>query len=245
MTGGPWTWSKVGTPGPCFVLTPIILVIITLNLFRLNRWGESGEREDDYTVFQYFFQSKRNVKMYLWDVIIQTISRAIFNSIFYCCYSRNYLILTSNSLPADVLIGFVRHAFILPHGPSPPRTVGKKWMRDEPTPKDVCGGSRRARAIFSLSYPDSLLTEVKKKNCLPCFIPCSAVAKPSRPNKAVPPAWKSSLPAQPQPNSFFLSCQLEHRNYFIVRRTDFYSRVLQRVNETPYALFLWCNSFMI
>ena len=25
------------TPGPCFVLTPIILVIITLNLFRLNR----------------------------------------------------------------------------------------------------------------------------------------------------------------------------------------------------------------
>ena len=53
------------TPGPCFVLTPIILVIITLNLFRLNHRGESGEREDDYTGFQYFFQSKRNVKMYL------------------------------------------------------------------------------------------------------------------------------------------------------------------------------------
>ena len=127
MTGGPWTWSKVGTPGPCFVLTPIILVITTLNLFRLNRWGESGEREDDYTVFQYFFQSKRNVKMYLWDVIIQTISRAIFNSIFYCSYSRNYLILTSNSLPADVLWGsFVTHSFSptvpLPHGP---------WGRNE------------------------------------------------------------------------------------------------------------------
>ena len=59
QSGGPWT------PGPCFVLTPIILVIITLNLFRLNSSGESGEREDDYTVFQYFFQSKRNVKMYL------------------------------------------------------------------------------------------------------------------------------------------------------------------------------------
>ena len=50
------------------------------------------EREDHYTVFQYFFQSKRNVKMYLGDVIIQTISRGIFNSIFYCSYSRNYLI---------------------------------------------------------------------------------------------------------------------------------------------------------
>ena len=97
QSGGPWT------PGPCFVLTPIILVITTLNLFRLNRWGESGEREDDYTVFQYFFQSKRNVKMYLWDVIIQTISRAIFNSIFYCSYSRNYLILTSNSPPQTSL----------------------------------------------------------------------------------------------------------------------------------------------
>ena len=138
---------------------------------------------------------------------------------------------------------------------SPPRSLsptdrGEEMMRDERTPKDVCGGSRRARAIFSLSYPDSLLTEVKKKNCLPCFIPCSAVAKPSRPNKVVLPARKSSLPAQPQPSSFFLSCQLEHRNYFIVRRTDFYSRVLkrrvlQRVNETPYALFLWCNLFMI
>ena len=127
MTGGPWTWSKVGTPGPCFVLTPIILVITTLNLFRLNRWGESGEREDDYTVFQYFFQSKRNVKMYLWDVIIQTISRGIFNSIIYCSYSRNYLILTSSSLPADVLWGsFVTHSFSLkvplPHGP---------WGRNE------------------------------------------------------------------------------------------------------------------
>ena len=121
QSGGPWT------PGPCFVLTPIILVIITLNLFRLNRWGESGEREDDYTVFQYFFQSKRNVKMYLWDVIIQTISRGIFNSIVYCSYSRNYLILTSNSLPADVLWGsFVTHSFSptvpLPHGP---------WRRNE------------------------------------------------------------------------------------------------------------------
>ena len=30
-SGGPWT------PGPRFVLTPKILVIITLNLFRLNR----------------------------------------------------------------------------------------------------------------------------------------------------------------------------------------------------------------
>ena len=97
QSGDPWT------PGPCFVLTPIILVITTLNLFRLNRWGESGEREDDYTVFQYFFQSKRNVKMYLWDLIIQTISRAIFNSIFYCSYSRNYLILTSNSPPQTSL----------------------------------------------------------------------------------------------------------------------------------------------
>ena len=208
------------------------------------------EREDHYTVFQYFFQSKRNVKMYLWDVIIQTISRAIFNSIFYCSYSRNYLILTSNSLPADVLWGsFVTHSFS-PPVPLPHVRVGKKWMRDERSPKNVCGGFWRARAIFSLSYPDSLLTETKKKNCLPCFIPCSAVAKPSRPNKEVPPARKSSLPAQPQPNCFFLSCQLEHRNYFIVRRTDFYSRVLkrrvlQRVNETPYALFLWCNFFMI
>ena len=27
----------LGTPGPCFFLTPIILVIITLNLLRLNR----------------------------------------------------------------------------------------------------------------------------------------------------------------------------------------------------------------
>ena len=111
-------------------------------------------------------------------------------------------------------------------------------MRDKRTPKDVCGEARRARAIFSLSYPDSLLTEVNNKNCLPCFIPCSAVEKMSRPNKAVPPARKSSLPAQPQPNSFFLSCQLELRNYVIVRHTDFYSRVLQRVNETAYALFL-------
>ena len=85
------------------------------------------EREDHYTVFHYFFQSKRNVKIYLWDVIIQTISRAIFNSIFYCSYSRNYLILTSNSLPADVLWGsFVTHSFSptvpLPHGP---------WGRNE------------------------------------------------------------------------------------------------------------------
>ena len=141
--------------------------------------------------------------------------------------------------------GLVRHAFNLPHSPSPPRTVGEKWMRDERTPKDVCGEARRARAIFSLSYPDSLLTEVNNKNCLPCFIPCSAVEKMSRPNKAVPPARKSSLPAQPQPNSFFLSCQLELRNYVIVRHTDFYSRVLQRVNETAYALFLWCNFLMI
>ena len=31
QSGDPWT------PGQCFVLTPIILVIITLNLFRLNR----------------------------------------------------------------------------------------------------------------------------------------------------------------------------------------------------------------
>ena len=44
---------------------------------RLNRWGESGEREKDDTVFLYLFQ--RNVKMFLWDVIIQTINlRAIF-----------------------------------------------------------------------------------------------------------------------------------------------------------------------
>ena len=127
MTGGPWTWPKVGTPGPCFVLTPIILVITTLNLFRLNRWGESGEREDDYTVFQYFFQSKRNAKMYLWDVIIQTISRAIFNSIFYCSYSRNYLILTSNSPPQTSL--WARSSRIQ----SPPRTVGRnECVTNEP-----------------------------------------------------------------------------------------------------------------
>ena len=75
--------------------------------------------------------------------------------------------------------GLVRHAFNLPHSPSPPRTVGEKWMRDERTPKNVCGEARRVRAIFSLSYPDSLLIEVKKKNCLSCFIPCSAVAKTS------------------------------------------------------------------
>ena len=134
------------TPCPCFFSHPnnsghynIELVQAESKLFR----------EDGYTVFQHFFRSKQNVKMYLWDVIIQTISRAIFTSIVYCSYSRNYLILM------------------------------------------------RARAIFSLSYPDSLLTDVKKKNCLPCFIPCLAVAKPSRPNRAVLPAWKSSLPAQP------------------------------------------------
>ena len=45
----------------------------------------------------------------------------------------------------------------------------------------------------------------------------------------------------------FLLLSVEHRNYFIVRLTDFYSRVLkrrvlQRLNETPYAHFLWCNS---
>ena len=39
------------TPGPCFFLTPIILVIITLNLFRLNR-NRSGK-----TVIQFFSNS--------------------------------------------------------------------------------------------------------------------------------------------------------------------------------------------
>ena len=48
---------------------------------RLNRWGESGEREKDDTVFLYLFQ--RNVKMFLWDVIIQTINlRAIFLKLY-------------------------------------------------------------------------------------------------------------------------------------------------------------------
>ena len=140
--------------------------------------------------------------------------------------------------------GLVRHAFNLPHSPSPPRTVGEKWMRDERTPKNVCGEARRVRAIFSLSYPDSLLLEVKNKNCLPCFIPCSAVAKTS--NKAAAPGTEIISPSSTATKySFFLSCQLELRNYVIVRRTDFYSRVLKRVNETPYALFLWCNFFMI
>ena len=120
ITGGPWT------PGPCFVLTPIILVIITLILFRLNRWGECGRGK---TITQFFSSSfnRKEMLMYLWDVIIQTISRAIFNSIFSCSCSRNYLILTSNSLPADVLWGsFVTHSFSptvpLPHGP---------WGRNE------------------------------------------------------------------------------------------------------------------
>ena len=98
-----------------------------IDLVQAESLRRMWEREDDYTVFQYFFQSKRNDKMYLWDVIIQTISRAIFNSIFSCSYSRNYLILTSNSLPADVLWGsFVTHSFSptvpLPHGP---------WRRNE------------------------------------------------------------------------------------------------------------------
>ena len=98
-----------------------------IDLVQAESLRRMWEREDDYTVFQYFFQSKRNVKMYLWDVIIQTISRAIFNSIFYCCYSRNYLILTSNSLPADLLMGsFVTHSIFptvpLPQGP---------WGRNE------------------------------------------------------------------------------------------------------------------
>ena len=187
QSGGPWT------PGPCFFLTPIILVIITLILFRLNR-NCSGK-----TVIQFFSISFNRNEML----------RCIFET---------WLFRPFQELSLPLLSIVVTHE------------ITRSW---------------RATAIFSLSYPDSLLTEVKNKNCLPCFIPCSAVAKPSRPNKAVPPAWKSSLPAQPQPNSFFLSCQLEHRNYFIVRRTDFYSRVLQRVKETPYALFLWCNFFMI
>ena len=47
-----------------------------------------------------------------------------------------------------------------------------------------------------------------------------------------------------------LSVRTQKLYYFIVLRTDFYSRVLkrrvlQRVNETPYALFLWCNFFTI
>ena len=244
MTGGPWT------PGPCFFLSPIILVIITLILFRVNRWGECGRGKTITQFFSISFNRNEMLRCIFETWLFRRFQELSFNSIFYCSYSRNYLILTSNSLPADVLWGsFVTHSFS-PPVPLPHVRVGKKWMRDERSPKNVCGGFWRARAIFSLSYPDSLLTETKKKNCLPCFIPCSAVAKPSRPNKAVPPARKSSLPAQPQPNSFFLSCQLEHRNYFIVRRTDFYSRllkrrVLQRVNETKYALFLWCNSFMI
>ena len=45
MTGGPWT------PSSRFVLTPIILVIITLILFRLNRWGECGRGK---TITQFF-----------------------------------------------------------------------------------------------------------------------------------------------------------------------------------------------
>ena len=237
-TGGPWT------PGPCFFLSPIILVIITLILFRVNRWGECGRGK---TITQFFSISFNRNEML--RCIFETWLFRRFQELSLTLYSTvviHEIIWSWRAIASPQTSFGVRSSRI--H--SSPRTVGKKWIRDERSPKNVCGGSWRARAIFSLSYPDSLLTETKKKNCLPCFIPCSAVAKPSRPNKAVPPARKSSLPAQPQPNCFFLSCQLEHRNYFIVRRTDFYSRllkrrVLQRVNETPYALFLWCNSFMI
>ena len=46
-----------------------------------------------------------------------------------------FLINLNSILPADVLYGsFVTHSF-LPQGPS----VGEKWMRNERTPKDVCG----------------------------------------------------------------------------------------------------------
>ena len=120
-------WQGVHGP-PVHVLSlPNNFAYYNIDLVQAESLRRVWEREDDYTVFQYFFQSKRNDKMYLWDVIIQTISRAIFNSIFSCSYSRNYLILTSNSLPADVLWGsFVTHSFSptvpLPHGP---------WRRNE------------------------------------------------------------------------------------------------------------------
>ena len=44
MKGGPWT------PGPCFVLTPIILLIITLNFFRLNRSKRSRGRQVSFLI---------------------------------------------------------------------------------------------------------------------------------------------------------------------------------------------------
>ena len=120
MTGGPWT------PGPCFFLSPIILVIITLILFRLNRWGECGRGK---TITQFFSISFNRNEML--RCIFETWLFRPFQELSLTLYSpvvsRNYLILTSNSLPADVLWGsFVTHSFSptvpLPHGP---------WGRNE------------------------------------------------------------------------------------------------------------------
>ena len=99
----PCPWQGSMDPWSMFCPLPNNFGNYNVDLVQAESLRRMWEREDHYTVFQYFFQSKRNVKMYLWDVIIQTISRAIFNSIFYCSYSRNYLILTSNSPPQTSL----------------------------------------------------------------------------------------------------------------------------------------------
>ena len=146
----PCPWQGSMDPWSMFCPLPNNFGNYNVDLVQGESLRRMWEREDHYTVFQYFFQSKRNVKMYLWDVIIQTISRAIFNSIFYCSYSRNYLILTSNSLPADVLWGsFVTHLFF-------PTDRGEEMNSWRTKPKERLRGLLTSKSDF-LTFISRLL----------------------------------------------------------------------------------------
>ena len=145
MTGGPWT------PGPCFFLSPIILVIITLILFRVNRWGECGRGKTITQFFSISFNRNEMLRCIFETWLFRRFQELSFNSIFYCSYSRNYLILTSNSLPADVLWGsFVTYSFF----PTDRREEMNSWRTK---PKERLRGLLTSKSDFLTFIPRLLV----------------------------------------------------------------------------------------